>query len=348
MAAKNRPKVPYPPSWQNRFFDAIERLPIPKLITFSLIFLAFSFVNHLAAWLEGKLPWGKVDGVQLTFQIWLLVALIAYDYFLSYSNVVIAQARPGIKISGTTYEELQYRFTHLSTRADRFIALIAAVIFVVSMPGPNFLPAYQLSGLSLVVVFITGIFASTFIIGFFWYLFRALRMIREIFNHSAVANIFHLEPVYAFAGFTSRVGIFFILFTTLTYLTNVVFSQRPNFQAFLAFTSIYVVLAIAAFIWPLGGLHAKLQKEKEAVSKENDERIKTAQTTLHRIIDKGGSAGLPEIHHGISALLELHREIKSISTWPWDASTLRGFVIALFVPLAVWLIQQTLLRFIVP
>lgn len=346
MAKKSKSGHPYPPSWQNRFFDAVDRLPIPKLVMFILIFLAHSLVNHLVAWLEGKLPWGKVDGAQLSFQIWFLAALIAYDYFLTYSKTVIALARQGIKMSGTSYEQLTYRFANLSARSGWLIAIVATALFASSTPDPDFLPSSQTSGFSFVIALITGSFAFTFAIGFFWYLFRTLRMIRWILDRSEVENFFHLEPVYAFAGFTSRVGIFFILATTLTYITNLVLSPAPNIAWFLVYTSIYMALALAAFIWPLGGLHSKLQKEKERVSKENDEHIKLAQTNLHRLLKSGNTTRLVEVRNGISALLELRHEIKSISTWPWDASTLRGFVVALFVPLAVWLIQQGLLQFL--
>jgi len=338
MAKKNVSFVPYSASWQNRFFDAVDGLPIPKLLVFILIFLGFLLLDHLVPWLEGKLPWGELDAGQLSFHVWLLIAFIVFDYFLSYAKTTMAKFRPALEIDEIEYQQLSYRFTHLSALTGWLLTLFSVLFAIVLVSTPGFIPAYLQSGWSSIAVYFSGTVQGSLFLGLSVFLYRALRMIRQLYDRVESVNLFHLEPIYAFSGFTVRVGMFFVLSSTLGYLTSTI-------GWFLVFTiSVNLLLAIASFIWPLGGMHAKLQAEKERVNEENDLRLNRTYKELHQRIDKKNDVGMGDFRSRLSALLELRQEIKKISTWPWDSATLRTFITALFVPLAVWLIQQFLLN----
>lgn len=343
MAKKTDAFIPYPPSWQNRFFEAVDRLPVPNLLVFILLFLGFILLNHLVPWLEGKLPWGELDGGQFNFQIWFLVVFIAFDYFLSYSKTAMAKFRPVMNIDEQEYEELSYRFTTLSARTGWLITLVGAVIFI-GIFSTSATPSYQQSGWSRIAFYFSGFVQGSFWMGFILYLYLMLRMIRQLYGRVKEVNLFHLEPVYAFSGLTSRLGIFFVLISTLGYFTNVVLTEQPAIGPLLFTSALTLSLALGSFIWPLGGIHAKLQEEKERLNDENDLRLNRTYKELHQRIDKKNEVGMGDFRNRLSALLDLRQEIKKISTWPWDSATLRTFITALFVPLAVWLIQQVLLR----
>ena len=337
MAKKNVSFVPYSASWQNRFFDAVDGLPIPKLLVFILIFLGFLLLDHLVPWLEGKLPWGELDAGQFSFHIWLFIGFFTFDYFLSYSRIALTKFRPAMNIDDQEYEQLSYRFITLSARTGWFMTLLAVLFAIVLVSTAGFLPAYMRSGWSSIAAYFTGAVQGSLFLSISVFLYRAMRMIRQLYGRVQSVNLFHLEPIYAFSGFTVRVGVFFVLTSTLGYLTNTI-------GWFLAFTvSLWTSLAIASFIWPLGGMHAKLQEEKERMNDENDQRLHTAYQELHQRMDQKITAGMGDFRSGLSALIDLRQEIKKISTWPWDPATLWTFITALFVPLAVWLIQQVLL-----
>ncbi len=338
MAKKTDSLVPYPASWQNRFFDAVGGLPIPKLLVFVLIILGFILLDHLVPWLEGKLPWGELDAGQLSFHIWFLLGFIAFDYFLSYSKTAMAKFRPALEVDEKEYERLSYRFTNLSARTGWFLTLVSVPFALALVSTAGFVPAYLQSGWSSIAIYFSGTVQGSLFLGLAVFLYRALRMIRQLYDRVEAVNLFHLEPIYAFSGFTSRFGIFFVLQSTLGYFTNPV-------GWLLVFTaSLWTSLAIASFIWPLGGMHAKLQAEKERVNEENDLRLNRTYQELHQRIDKKNDVGMGDFRSRLSALLDLRQEIKKISTWPWDSATLRTFITALFVPLAVWLIQQVVLN----
>lgn len=337
-AKKTDSLAPYPASWQNRFFDAVGRSPIPKLLVFILIFLGFFLLDHLVPWLEGKLPWGELDAGQLSFHIWLFIGLFTFDYFISYSKSTMARFRPALDVDETEYERLSYRFITLSSRTGWLLTLMAVPFAIVLVSNVGFLPAYFQTGWSSIAAYFSGTVQGSLFLGLSVFLYRAFRMIRQLYDRVESVNLFHLEPIYAFSGFTVRVGMFFVLSSTLGYLTNTI-------GWFLVFTiSLNLLIAIAAFIWPLGGMHAKLQAEKERVNEENDLRLNRTYKELHQRIDKKNDVGMGDFRSRLSALLDLRQEIKKISTWPWDSATLRTFITALFVPITVWLIQQVVLN----
>jgi hypothetical protein len=46
----------YAPSFLDRFMDFIERLPIPYMLTYLLLFIVLSMVIHVLAWADGWIP----------------------------------------------------------------------------------------------------------------------------------------------------------------------------------------------------------------------------------------------------------------------------------------------------
>ena len=336
--AKKPESVPFQPSWLNRFFDAVDKLAVPKLVVFILITIGFALLNHIVPWLEKKLPWGTLDTEQFQFHIWFLVGFITFDYFVAYSKTALANFRPALKVTEKEYARLSYQFTTLSARAGWLITLFTALLTFALLFTGEFIPTYARSGWSGVTVFFSATLQFSLFLGLTVYLFSAMRMIRQLYDQVETVNLFHLEPIYAFSGFTVRVGLFFVLASTLGYLTG-------NAGWFLVFTvSLWTSLAIASFIWPLGGMHARLVAEKERMSDENDRRLNKTYAELHQRIDKKNDVGMVDFRSRVSALLDLRQEIRKISTWPWDSTTLRTFITALFVPLTVWLIQQFLLN----
>ncbi len=339
-------EILYTPSWQNRFFHAIDKLPIPKPVIAILLFAAIAFLNHLLPWIERKLPWGKVDVSQFSFLIWFLVIFVASDYFLAYSKKAMAVFRPALNVSDREYSQLTYRFINLPNRIGWIITFVLAPVIAVGIV-PS-LPIYLQSGLSLLTIFITQVFNGSLALAFIINIFRQYGLIGQLYARVKLINIYHLNPLYAFAGFASRTGIFLILASVLNYLTNLAFAEdNTSIGSFLFFSTINLAMAIGAFILPLGGIHTRLVEEKERVSKENDRRLEEAHKKLHQRFDKNQLKDITEVRGSISAFLDLRHEIEKVSTWPWEPGTLRNFIIALLVPMTAWIIQQVLLRTVV-
>ena len=335
--------IAFPPSWQNRFFDRVDRLPIPSLVVSILILVGFALLNHLAPWLEGKLPWGQIDSYQFNFQIWFLIVLIAGGYFLAFSRSALLKFRVALEVPQEEFDRLAHQFTQIPARTGWLITLVAAPFSILTT---SFSSSYQRSGLSAILFLFSSAFMFSLVFFFFFYLIHALRTTVRLYARVERVNIFHLEPLYAFSGLTSRIGIFFVIVSTLSYLTNIAFSESPQVAGFLFFTSLNLALAILAFILPLGGIHRKLEDAKERTSHENDRRLDEAYQALHARNDREDFAGMADFHHSIEALLQFRTEIKSISTWPWGPGTLRSFITALLLPIVLLVTQQLISRYL--
>ncbi len=329
----------YPPSWQNHFYQALARGPVPGWLKSVLLFAGFVFLNHLVPWAEGKLSWWTFDASQLTFQIWFLVVFLAGGYFLRYADETLLRFRPIDDRPDRDYQDLTYRFTHLSRRTGWLITL-AGLAFAV--PSVSLGASYQQAGASLVALVATGAFMFSLVFFFFLFLMRALVMVRRLYREVGHINIFHLDPLHAFAGLTLRIGVFFVLVATLSYLTDVALAAEPSVGSFAFFMALNMVLAGAAFILPLGGIHERLRGEKERFGLENDRRLELAYRQLHERFDREDLGQMTEFRHAITAMLELRSEIRAVSTWPWEPGSLRSFLSALLLPIVLFLLQRLL------
>lgn len=336
---------PFKPSWQNRFFDAIAKARLNRFMLFVLLFVVIVLVNHAFPWISHKLPFPQLDLNQLNYHIWFLFVFVAFDFFQTYSEKAIERFRPAIEVGDRDFQLLVYRFHNLPAGLGWGISIVAAVISPFAIPYFSLVATPTLT--EQAIIFITMFFMFSLVAAFFVNVFRKLLLINQFYGLVEEVNLFHLEPLYAFSGLTSRTGMFFILAGVLSYLTNVVFvAGNPQVEGFIFFSSINLVLAVASFLLPLGGIHTKLVEEKERFSRENDNLILKAYRGLHEKVENGKLDDLSTRRNAISALLDYRHEIEKISTWPWQPGTLRNFVSALLLPIILWLVQGALSKLI--
>jgi hypothetical protein len=335
--------ISYHPSWQNQFFERVDRLPIPNLAVYGLILLGLVLLSHLMPWAEGKLAWGAIDPYQFNFLVWFLVVFIGEDYLLATSRSALIRFRPALDVAQEEFDQIVFRFTQVPARTGWLITVIGVLFpfLMVSYAAP-----YQRSGLSLAVFLASGAFLISLVFFLFYHIVQALRMTVRLYARVERINIFHLEPLYAFSVLSSRIGVFFVITSTLAYLTNIAFSRTPQVGGFLFFASINLIIAVLAFLLPLGGIHRRLVGVKELASRENDRRLDEAYNELHDRADRRDLEGMVEFHHAIQALMEFRTELKSVSTWPWSPGTLRNFITALLLPIVLWGLQQVISRYL--
>src|SRR3990172_354546 len=109
MPKKLSYSAPYPPSWQNRFLQAVDRLPFPNEGIFLALFIGIAFLQHLVPWIEGLLPWGAVEWSKFNFLIPGLLTPIFFSNLLIYSEKALAKFRQALNVSEKEYADLRYR-----------------------------------------------------------------------------------------------------------------------------------------------------------------------------------------------------------------------------------------------
>jgi len=145
-------------------------------------------------------------------------------------------------------------------------------------------------------------------------------------------------PLYALSRLTSQTTIGAVLLVYGLASIPVYVSQPLGALTVAAI----ILLAVASFALPLVGVHNVLAGEKERLLEGIADRLHTAGDELHRRIDAGKYQGMDELNKALAGLAIERNMIAAMPTWPWQPETLRTLLIALLLPLAVWLTQYIL------
>jgi hypothetical protein len=314
----------YPPSWVDRLMRAVDRLPGPYWLAYLLFALVESLLIHAAAWLDGTMPPWTLQPMLFLFpsRTWLTLALMTFlnDRALQ----ALRNFRP-LLASDKEEAQLRHRLTTmpaLPVLLVNFIGFSYFLILVLFRPiegyqnRPLLTPAYLISGFILFSVGSTIYLHSS----------RQLLLVHRIYANVRTFNLFQLQPVYAFSNLTALTGGAYILLFSLTLL---LFPFPVSDIRSVGSNLLQVVLVVLAFVLPLWQTHRRLLAEKQRLQGEVDRRLEAA---------------FQQLHH---AVRELEPQLLSdVPTWPWQPATLRSLLTALVVPLALFVAQLILERWL--
>ena len=110
--------------------------------------------------------------------------------------------------------------------------------------------------------------------------------------------------------------------------------------------SIVILISIAYFILPLLGMRRRLSEEKTRLITESDRRFEVAALKLHQRVDADNLEKMDDLNKTLASLILEKDTLKKISTWPWEADTMRGFLSSVGLPLLLWFITTMLGRYL--
>jgi hypothetical protein len=105
-------------------------------------------------------------------------------------------------------------------------------------------------------------------------------------------------------------------------------------------------VAIVTFILPLLGVHALLEQEKNRLRREIGRRMEATIHGLQRDFEAKEAGELTKLNATLSSLVIAETRLDKVSTWPWQPETLRWLVAAIVLPIAMWVFQNFMQRFI--
>jgi hypothetical protein len=79
---------------------------------------------------------------------------------------------------------------------------------------------------------------------------------------------------------------------------------------------------------------------------ENAQVLKEAREKLYTDATRGELMGASELSDALAAIRAEREALLRIPTWPWEAGTIRSVIVALALPVAIWLLQFALERLI--
>ncbi|MGH2619986.1 MAG: hypothetical protein ACRDHG_05375 [Anaerolineales bacterium] len=330
--------LPYPMSWIDRLMLFIERLPVPYWVTYSLLFSAEVAIQHVIGWVEGSVPRFTFEGLYLLFPLWVWGPLAIMTFLDKVALNALLEFRPLLRKDESELFRLQYELTTLPPRSVLVNSLLWTVVFVALMYSilPAILQQYSYGPIALVGTWIFGLISFTTGSAIYYHTIRQLRLVSQTVGQVEQFNLFRLDPVYAFSRLTARTGMVWLALIGLTLLFY------PFEEVNVVIIALYltqVVFALGAFILPLWNVHQRLVAEKRGMLAEVNRRVEAAIARMHRTLDQDDLSSVKDINTVLDGLAAEREVVTKIATWPWRPTTLSGFVSALVLPIALFLIQ---------
>jgi len=345
MVQEAKSGVRYPQSWVDRLIGTIERLPGPAWVTYTAMFVVLLVAANAAGWLDGDLAIGSFDPYLSSLAVYPVVALAAIHYLDAKALDALQTLRPALSIDDEDFRSLRYQLTTLP----------ALPTVVWSLAGLAFAVGYVVFGLALPVrqrgPAAISFDAATALVGFpllavlFFHTVRQLRLISRIQQQLARIDIFQLEPLLAFSGVTARNGSIILGLAYVSAATDPSTFALTN-PTLLAFVVISILIAIAAFVLPLYGIHQRIEKEKERLAAAANRDLQSVLAEVSRRARTADLTDADALNKQLSSVVIQRDVIARIPTWPWEAATLRGFITAVLLPVALWLVFRALDRLI--
>ncbi|MDQ3871979.1 MAG: hypothetical protein M3301_10255 [Chloroflexota bacterium] len=334
--------LPYRASWVDYLTDAIDRLPISGWACYALLVGGGVLLINAMGWIGGQYPPGTFDLRRSGYPVHGVYMLALVHYLNGVASSKIATFRPALDVDPQEFRRLHYQLTTLPSGRGALAGLggVSFVALIVASDPPD----AGIGTLSLAVL-IGGFLVEALTIALFavliYHTIHQLGMVSRIHALASRIDLFEPGPLYAFSHLTARTGIGLVVLTAYSFLID------PSINPVaVGLTALVAVVAAAAFVLPLEGMHRRIVVEKERLQLEANRRLKVALAQLHQSVDERDLSIADGLNKTLESL-QLERDaIARMPTWPWEPGTLRAFVSALLVPIVLWLIIRALERFV--
>lgn len=334
---------PYTPSWLNRLTDSIDGLPVPRWVSYGVLAIAGIIATSVQGWSTGELPLGAVDP-RLAYYGALPVALLwLAGHLARVAGSALDVSRSLLALSDSELKRLRYDLTVAPARQSLVVTGIAIALTLASYGADPI--AAGVAGLAPVVLVLRALIetanaAVTLVI--IYQLLRQTRQVGRIVALMTRIDLFQPRALYAFSKLTSRTGVALVVLIS----SSLIVSPPPPNQ-----TSAYLLLwapwligiplfAAAAFILPLRAMHERLVTEKERLRGDAEERLQRVLGEINRDVDGLDLSRADGLGKTLASLIQQRDVLAKLPTWPWSVGTFRGFLSALLLPLAVFLMQR--------
>jgi hypothetical protein len=335
---------PYSPSWVNALIRWIEGLPGPTWAAWVVLSVVMVIGSNAQAWSSGQGAVGEFDATATYWGLYLVAVVWLVGYLDRVAGRAFDAFRPALSLPTDELVILRYKLSVIPARPAILFTVGGAVLTVayyVLDPVSS-----QIGGLSptgLLIRAASEIFSSAVLLVIVFQLIRQLRLVNTIMASAPKVDLFDPGPLYAFSKLTSRTGIAVILLMgSATLVAPPPTTEASVLVVWLPWLVGLPLLAAAAFVLPLLGMHGRLVDEKERLQGEAATRLKLVMAKLDHDVDAGDLARADGLNKTLASVLQQRDVIGRLPTWPWSTATLRAFVTAIFLPLLIFLLQRLL------
>jgi hypothetical protein len=310
-------------------------------------------------WGEGTYPPGTFHPLHVWIAVQFAFLLGLVHYVDKSAGTALASLRPLLVVGKkrgpqsprnvASYASLAYQLTTLPVWPTALATVAGAVLPWVGLallPSTAFVALLfrnagtMLSTASIAFVLVLGNAVSGVLT---YHTFHQLLLISRIYSEHTRINIYRVQPLYALSlpGALTSIGLM------LTIYAAFLAAGAPAVEPFIIWLSLFfVTIAWATFALPMLGAHRRLSDEKNRRLAANSLRFEAAAEELYRQLDGRRPRRMEDPAKAMASLEVEQAALRRIPTWPWDPGAVRGLVAALLLPVAVWLLQLLLGRFL--
>lgn len=348
---KTSVKPAYAASWYDRVQDWVEKLPVPYWLFYLAVGLLLFGIESLIQWNDGTYAVG-------TFYLFHLVYCCLIPYIFAFGHYIhrtaasaLEEFQPVMEVSQPERDQLHYQLTTIPARPFllwNVFGLVFAIGSIAVIPPSLQVQMFKVSDSALSLALNHSLWIAFSVMGFagIYALFREVRLTDHIYTTYTRIKMFKLVPLYGFArlGAAEAFGILIMVYA--------IFATAPEAYHASIIAQATLIANIPAiiifFVGPLLGIHRLLVQEKGRQLNKNAERLETTLTELHQRVENDNITHMTDLHDALESLEIERKLLEGTSTWPWSPETLRGIVLALVLPTALWLLQRLLERIVVP
>ncbi len=336
--------APYRPSWLNLLIRLVDRLPGPAWLYYSAASILFGTIILLTDWYTGEVATGKFSLPDFVYGFYPVYFVALMYYLDKQARIALRRFRPLLQLDEEELTKLEYKFTVVPALAGWIALVIAIPLAFLDVITSFQFGEGQIKGLIglIMVSAISAITAAAFLL-FSYHTLRQLGLVSKIHASAAEPNLFQSQPLYAFSELTARTGMGIIIFISMMILQD---PLDPNQPVYFIFTIALLLVAVAAFILPLLGMHGRLVQEKARLEGAINRDLDALYKQYHNRLQNNDTTGLDELNKTLNSVLSFRGIITKLPTWPWQADTLRGFFSTLMLPVLIYILSRTIGRFL--
>lgn len=346
---KSNLRFTYRPSWIDRLNGWVDHLPGPYWSWYLGGAAILFVVETLIQWGVGHVPFGRVFPFHAAamgapfYALWLIhyldhKAARAFDRFL-----------PAFDSSKADPQQLRYRLTTMPARPTVLFSLVGVLVAITNLVFAPDLVA-QLANIAtfgISLYFNICVYVSVWVIfgALVYHTIHQLRGIHLIYTRYTSISLLKQYPLHAFSNFTLHAAVGLGLLFVVRYAEPV----EVRASAFgLGVSGFFALGMTTIFFVPLLGIHGLLVEAKEQALSHCSDRIESILAQVRQNFAKGKLEEATSLRDALALLEDERTLLVKVPTWPWQPETLRAFLGAMLLPLALWLAQSLLERYLTP
>jgi hypothetical protein len=329
-------------SWVDALIALIERIPGPSWLFYLACAVVFGVASVALRWLDGSAQFGTANPVTTAFATGAVYPLAVVHYLNGAGRRSLRDFRPALGALDTRYDDLALSLTRMpqSTAIVALVLGVAAQILGSATSGGTWGITDRTSVGTAVFTVAVQIILDVFFAVFILRAARQLRMIARIHREATNIRLYDRLPHIAFARFTVITAVVVTIPYAIIEVGVGFFGEASLVEIVLLVLS--VIFSVALFVVPLTGMHSRLVREKVDQFVQSDRAFEATTTLLHSEVRSGKLEQAESINKVLSSLVIETTHLKAVSTWPWSADTLRGFLSSVALPIVLWLITTAI------